>query len=99
MLGYSLEPNLEISQSVPVPMRVLGLTTGMLLMCSPVVFTTAFPAMTTATATTLSAVSTVALIGGTTMMSIQAQKASMKYQQQQANSKKNNSKCRPKRQN
>lgn len=27
VLGYSLEPNLEISQSVPVPMRVLGLTT------------------------------------------------------------------------
>ena len=27
VLGYSLEPNLEISQSVPVPMRILGLTT------------------------------------------------------------------------
>lgn len=53
-------------------------------MCSPVVFTTAFPSMTAATATTLSAVSTVALIGGTTMMSVQAQKASMQYQQQQA---------------
>ena len=27
VLGYSLEPNLEISQSVPVPMRILGVTT------------------------------------------------------------------------
>lgn len=27
VLGYSLEPNLEIRQSVPLPMRVLGITT------------------------------------------------------------------------
>jgi len=51
-------------------------------MCSPVVFTAM--GASAGTAATLSAVSTVALIGGTTMMSIQAQKASMKYQQQQA---------------
>ena len=51
-------------------------------MCSPVVFTAM--GASAGTAATLSAVSTVAIIGGTTMMSIQAQKASMKYQQQQA---------------
>jgi hypothetical protein len=27
VLGYNLEPNLEITQSAPVPMRLLGLTT------------------------------------------------------------------------
>jgi hypothetical protein len=26
-LGYSNEPNLEITQSVPLPMRILGITT------------------------------------------------------------------------
>jgi hypothetical protein len=26
-LGYSLEPNLTITQSIPLPIRILGITT------------------------------------------------------------------------
>jgi hypothetical protein len=51
-------------------------------MCSPVIFTTLGASATTAA--TLSAVSTIGLIAGGTMMSLNAQKQAMAYQQQQA---------------
>jgi len=53
-------------------------------MCSPVIFTTLAPSMAVGTASTLAAVSQIALIAGGTMMSINAQKQAMRYQQQQA---------------
>ena len=51
-------------------------------MCSPVIFTAM--GASAGTASTLAAVSQIGLIAGGTMMSINAQKQAMRYQQQQA---------------
>jgi len=51
-------------------------------MCSPTIFVAM--GATTGTASTLAAVSQIGLIAGGTMMSVNAQKQSMRYQQQQA---------------
>ena len=63
-------------------------------MCHPAVFTAMG-----AICSTLAAVSQIGLIAGGTMMSINAQKQAMIYQQQQAEFQKNNLKCRQMRLN